>query len=147
MLGNTISFLRSIVLFFLSARTNTRHADAKYKKCTEKFKKHTKNAKNDISVPLRHIARSLARGTQQSDGWSRIPWLPGIAGLALFAPRTAVQGDHGLAVKTMFRFNPSSPNKDECCGRGWLPRIRVCVYYCSTYYKAARVGGGGVSSD
>jgi hypothetical protein len=26
-------------------------------------------------------------------------------------------------VKTMFRFNPSSPNKDECCGWGWLPRI------------------------
>jgi hypothetical protein len=24
--------------------------------------------------------------------------------------RTAVQGGHGLAVKTMFRFNPSSPN-------------------------------------
>ena len=31
-------------------------------------------------------------------------------------PRTAVQGVHGLAVKTMFRFYPSSLNKDEC----WL---------------------------
>jgi len=47
-----------------------------------------------------------------------------MAGLALVTPRTAVQGGHGLAVKTMFRFNPSSPNKDECCGWGWLPRIR-----------------------
>ena len=47
-----------------------------------------------------------------------------VAGLALVTPRTAVQGGHGLAVKTMFRFNPSSPNKDECCGWGWLPRIR-----------------------
>ena len=37
-----------------------------------------------------------------------------MAGLALVTPRTAVQGGHGLAVKTMFRFNPSSPNKDEC---------------------------------
>jgi len=42
----------------------------------------------------------------------------------LVTPRTAVQGGHGLAVKTMFRFNSSSPNKDECCGWGWLPRIR-----------------------
>ena len=24
--------------------------------------------------------------------------------------------------------------------------IRVCVYYCSTYYKAVRGGGGGVES-
>ena len=62
-----------------------------------------------------------------------------MAGLALVTPRTAVQGGHGLTVKTMFRFNPSSPdddrpfivlaetkpsNKDECCGWGWLPRIR-----------------------
>ena len=44
--------------------------------------------------------------------------------LALVTSRTAVQGGHGLAVKTMFRFNPSSPNKGECCGWGWLPRIR-----------------------
>ena len=48
-----------------------------------------------------------------------------MAVLALVTPRTAVQGGHGLAVKTMFRFNPSSSNKDECCGWGWLPRIRV----------------------
>jgi hypothetical protein len=41
----------------------------------------------------------------------------GMAGLALVTPRTAAQGGHGLEVKTMFRFNPSSPNKDECCGR------------------------------
>jgi hypothetical protein len=39
-------------------------------------------------------------------------------------PRTVVHGGHGLAVKTLFRFNPSSPNKDECCGRGWLTWIR-----------------------
>jgi hypothetical protein len=24
---------------------------------------------------------------------------------------------------------------------------RVCVYYCSTYYKAVRVGGGGIVED
>jgi hypothetical protein len=47
-----------------------------------------------------------------------------MAGLALVTPRTAVQGGHSLAVKTMFRFNPNSPNKDECCSWGWLPRIR-----------------------
>ena len=39
-----------------------------------------------------------------------------MAGLALVTPRIAVQGGHGLAVKTMFRFNPISPNKDECVG-------------------------------
>ena len=46
------------------------------------------------------------------------PWL-GRVGLPVLRSR-------GLAVKTMFRFNPSScsPNKDECCGWGWLPRIR-----------------------
>ncbi len=33
---------------------------------------------------------------------------PCMAGLALVTPRTAVQGGHGLAVKTMFCFNPSS---------------------------------------
>ena len=33
-------------------------------------------------------------------------------------------GGHGLAVKTKFLFNPSSPNKDECCGWGWLPRTQ-----------------------
>ena len=42
--------------------------------------------------------------------------LPYMAGLALVTPRTAVQGGHGLTVKTMFRFYPSSLNKDEC----WL---------------------------
>ena len=47
-----------------------------------------------------------------------------MAGLALVTPRTVVHGGHGLAVKTLFRFNPSSPNKDECCGRGWLTWIR-----------------------
>jgi hypothetical protein len=29
-----------------------------------------------------------------------------VAGLALVTPRTAVQGGHGIAVKTMFRFIP-----------------------------------------
>ena len=53
-----------------------------------------------------------------------------MAGLALVTRRTAVQGGHGLAVKTMFRFNPSSPNKDECCGWGWLPRIREGSLEC-----------------
>ena len=49
-------------------------------------------------------------------------WMP-VANSALVAysdplvtPRIAVQGGHGLAVKTMFRFNPISPNKDECVG-------------------------------
>jgi hypothetical protein len=37
-----------------------------------------------------------------------------MSGLALVTPRTVVQGGHSLAVKIMFRFNPSSPNKDEC---------------------------------
>jgi hypothetical protein len=72
--------------------------------------------------PNHALATSLARGTYQSRGWSRFPWLLGMAGLALVTPRTAAQGGHDLAVKTMFRFNPSLPNKDECCGRGWLPR-------------------------
>jgi hypothetical protein len=26
---------------------------------------------------------------------------------------------------------------------GWVKDAQVCVYYCSTYYKAVRVGGGG----
>jgi hypothetical protein len=26
-------------------------------------------------------------------------------------------------------------------------RWEVCVYYCSTYYKAVRVGGGGAVED
>jgi hypothetical protein len=42
--------------------------------------------------------------------------------IRMMTPHTTVQGGHGLAVKTMFRFNPSSSNKDECCGRVWLPR-------------------------
>ena len=25
--------------------------------------------------------------------------------------------------------------------------VNVCVYYCSTYYKAVRVGGGGKLED
>ena len=28
-----------------------------------------------------------------------------------------------------------------------LPRESVCVYYCSTYYKAVRVGGKGIVED
>jgi hypothetical protein len=71
--------------------------------------------------PNHALATSLARGTHQSVGWSRFLWLSGMAGLALVTPRTVVQGGHCLAVKTMIRFNPSSPNKDECCGWGWLP--------------------------
>ena len=29
----------------------------------------------------------------------------------------------------------------DCLPITWMPF--VCVYYCSTYYKAVRVGGGG----
>ena len=49
--------------------------------------------------------------------------------MALVTPRTAVQGGHGLAVKTMFRFNPSSPNKVNaaagvgCLGYGKVPEV------------------------
>ena len=52
-----------------------------------------------------------------------------MAGLALVTPRTAVQGGDGLAVKTMFRFNPSSPNKVNaaagvgCLGYGRVPEV------------------------
>ena len=58
-----------------------------------------------FSTPLAGLATSLARGTHQSGGWSRFPWLLGMAGLALVTSRTAAQRGHGLAVKTMFRFN------------------------------------------
>ena len=51
-----------------------------------------------FSTPLAGLATSLARGTHQSGGWSRFPWLLGMTGLALVTPRTAVQGGHGRRV-------------------------------------------------
>jgi hypothetical protein len=48
-----------------------------------------------------------------------------MAGLALVTPRTAVQGGHGLAVKTMFCFNPSSPRMNAAAGVGCLGYGRV----------------------
>ncbi len=58
-----------------------------------------------------------------------------MAGLALVTPRTAAQGGHGLAVKTMFRFNPSSLNKDEC----WIlyhHNLHCYVYSALDFQKA-----------
>jgi hypothetical protein len=52
-----------------------------------------------------------------------------MAGLALVTPRTAVQGGHGLAVKTMFRFHPSFLTRMNaaagvgCLGYGWVPEV------------------------
>ena len=63
-----------------------------------------------------------------------------MAGLALVTPRTAVHGGHGLAVKTMFRFNPSSPNKDEFCGRTEQRQILSDEF---RRYKAAPVVAKG----
>ena len=58
-----------------------------------------------------------------------------MAGLALVTPRTAVQGGHGLTVKTMFRFNPSSPNKGDS------QRVYdVAGVGCLGYWRVPEVG-------
>jgi len=44
-----------------------------------------------------------------------------MAGLALVTP--VVQGGHGLVVKTMFCFNPSSPNGVGYLGYGRVPEV------------------------
>jgi hypothetical protein len=36
--------------------------------------------------------------------------------------------------------------KDMCCRQRFLKQY-ACVYYCSTYYKAVREGGGGGMED
>jgi hypothetical protein len=80
---------------------------------------------NNPKLPAAVLGRTVSPyrfGDVTSTGYAPVgrvvsfPWLPGMAGLALVTPRIAVQGGHGLAVKTMFRFNPISPNKDECVG-------------------------------
>jgi hypothetical protein len=38
----------------------------------------------------------------------------------------------------------SSPSLPDTHSQGWG---YVCVYYCSTYYKAVRVGGRGIVED
>ena len=41
---------------------------------------------------------------------------------------------------------PGSPQSGGVCQGNFLfSHAKVCVYYCSTYYKAVRVGGGGDS--
>jgi hypothetical protein len=38
-------------------------------------------------------------------------------------------------------------NVEEETGAKFLHEVRVCVCYCSTYYKTVRVGGGGTMED
>jgi hypothetical protein len=42
----------------------------------------------------------------------------------------------------------SDPNHQGICRAGdTAGKVCVCVYYCSTYYKAVRVGGAGTMED